>query len=50
MSIRAPYYFIVSIVAVVGAIPWVRWRFRLRTLLIVTTLIAVGLGIIAASI
>ena len=50
MSFRAPYYFIVSIVAVVGAIPWVRWRFRLRTLLIVTTLIAVGLGIIAASI
>lgn len=28
------------------AVPWLRWRFSLRTLLIATTLIAVGLGLI----
>jgi hypothetical protein len=28
-----------------GALPWLRWRFRLRTLLIATTLMAVVLGL-----
>jgi hypothetical protein len=31
-----------------AALPWLRWRFSLRTLLIATTLVAVVLGIIAA--
>jgi hypothetical protein len=31
---------------VIATLPWFRWRFSLRTLLIVTTLIAVGLGLI----
>jgi hypothetical protein len=42
--IRAPHYFVIIIVSTMGAIPWVRWRFSLRTLLIVMTLIAVALG------
>ena len=32
--------------AAVAAIPWLRWRFSLRTLLIATTLVAVVLGLI----
>jgi hypothetical protein len=32
--------------ALCGSLPWLRWRFRLRTLLIATTLVAVGLGLI----
>ena len=37
----------VGIVAVLAAAPWLRWskQFSLRTMLIATTLVAVGLGI-----
>jgi hypothetical protein len=35
-------------IAAVFLLPWLRWRYSLRTLLIATTLIAVGLGVIAA--
>ncbi len=42
--IRVPYWSLVSLSAIFAAIPWLRWRFSLRTLLIATTLIAVGLG------
>ena len=31
---------------ILAVIPWLRWRFSLRTLLIATTLVAVVLGII----
>jgi|SRR4051812_22195887 hypothetical protein len=43
-----PYLFLVSLSVIVGVTPWLRWsrRFSLRTLLIATTLIAVGLGLI----
>jgi hypothetical protein len=36
------------VVAALVALPWIRWRWRfsLRTLLIATTLVAVGLGLI----
>jgi hypothetical protein len=44
--IRVPYWFLFSLSAVFAAIPWLRWRFSLRTLLIATTLVAVGLGVI----
>jgi hypothetical protein len=30
----------------VAAVPWIKWRFSLRTLLIGTTLVAVGLAAI----
>jgi hypothetical protein len=42
-----PYWLPFSIVALCAAIPWLRWRFSLRTLLIATTLVAVVLGLIA---
>jgi hypothetical protein len=37
---------LVGVTAVFVPIPWMRWRFSLRTLLITTTLVAVGLGLI----
>jgi hypothetical protein len=46
----APYWFVFLLGAVLGVLPWI-YRFRrfsLRTLLIATTLVAVGLGIILA--
>jgi hypothetical protein len=36
----------VFILAAIAAVPWIRWRFRLRTLLIATTLVAVVLGLV----
>jgi hypothetical protein len=44
--IRVPYWSLVSLLAVLAAIPWLRWRFSLRTLLIITTLAAALLGAI----
>jgi hypothetical protein len=41
-----PYCFLVAVCGVIAAAPWLRWRFSLRTLLIATTLVAVGLGLI----
>ena len=44
--VHVPYWFLVLISAAFAAIPWIRWRFNLRTLLIATTLVAVVLGLI----
>jgi hypothetical protein len=46
-----PHWFLVAVSAVSGIVPWIQLskRFSLRTLLIATTLVAVGLGIIAVS-
>jgi hypothetical protein len=44
-----PYWFCILLFASFGAIgvlPWLSWRFSLRTLLIATTLVAVVLGMI----
>ena len=43
---RIPHWFAVLLTATIGAVAWPNWsrRFTLRTLLIVTTLIAVVLG------
>jgi hypothetical protein len=43
-----PHWFAVLVFATSAAAPWMRWskRFRLRTLLIATTLVAVVLGLI----
>jgi hypothetical protein len=38
-----PNWFLILVSATIAAAPWIRWRFSLRTLLIVTTLVAVGL-------
>jgi hypothetical protein len=43
------WWFVVLILAMLAAAPWIRWRFSIRTLLIVTTLVAVVLGLIAMS-
>ena len=50
-GIVAPYWFLVSVFATVGTLPWIhhlKWRYSLRTLLIGTTLVAVVLGLIVA--
>jgi hypothetical protein len=44
-----PDWFPVTVLGIAAATPWIHWRFRLRTLLIATTLVAVVLGILAIS-
>jgi hypothetical protein len=46
-----PYWTLTLLAAILAAVPWLPWskRFSLRTLLIVTTLIAVALGLIVWS-
>jgi hypothetical protein len=41
-----PFWFLVLFAATMAGIPWLRWRFSLRTLLIATALVAVGLGVV----
>jgi 4-amino-4-deoxy-L-arabinose transferase-like glycosyltransferase len=46
---HVPFWFPVLVSVILVALPWLpgsRWRFSLRTLLIVTTLVAVGLGFV----
>jgi hypothetical protein len=49
-DLSLPHWFLVAVVGTIGAIPWITnaRRFSLRTLLIATTLVAVGLGLIVA--
>jgi hypothetical protein len=44
-----PHWFLALLSGAFTAVPWIRWRFRLRTLLIATTLVAVVLGVIVYS-
>jgi hypothetical protein len=44
----APYWFYVSLATIAAALPWLRWSFSLRTLLIATTLVAIVLGLVVA--
>lgn len=41
-----PYWFLAIVAASAAALPWTRFRFSLRTLLIATTLVAVTLGLV----
>ena len=41
-----PHWFATMLFATLTALPWLRWRFSLRTLLIATTLVAVVMGLI----
>jgi hypothetical protein len=41
-----PHWLLVIVCIGIAASPWMLWRFSLRTLLIATTLVAVGLGAI----
>ena len=46
LYINVPHWAHLLPVALLAGLPWLRtWRFSLRTLLIVTTLVAVGLGL-----
>ncbi len=49
IDIYLPYWLLVLLTGISStpfAIPWIPWRYSLRTLLIATTLVAVGLGLI----
>jgi hypothetical protein len=46
LHFTAPHWFVAVLFVILAAIPWIRWRFSLRTLLIATTMIAVVLGLI----
>ena len=46
VSFTAPFWFLIAVAAAVSAAPWYFPRFSLRTLLMVTTLVAVVLGLI----
>ena len=41
-----PYWLPIMLTGVFATIPWLRLRFSLRTLLIVTTLVALALGLV----
>jgi hypothetical protein len=49
LAVWSPIWFPTLLLAVMAAVPWIRWRYSLRTLLIATTLVAVVLGLIAWS-
>jgi hypothetical protein len=42
--LKFSYWFSASFAAATGVMPWLRWHFSLRTLLVAMTLVAVGLG------
>jgi hypothetical protein len=44
-EVTVPHWFLAMLTALVAAISWLPWRFSLRTLLIIMTLVAVGLGL-----
>lgn len=48
MSVRIPCWFLVLAAATFAAVPWITWRFSIRTLLIGTAMFAVLLALIAA--
>jgi hypothetical protein len=43
---RVPFWLPLSILAAVATIPWLHWRFSLRTLLVATTVVCVLLGFV----
>ena len=44
----APDWLLAVICTTLATVPWLRWQFSLRTLLIATTLVAIALGLIVA--
>ena len=50
LHISVPHWFLTTIFAIAATAPWIRWskRFSLRTLLLLTTLVAVVLGLVVA--
>jgi hypothetical protein len=48
-GLQVPHWFMVILSVAIAFFPWMRWRFSLRTLLIATMLVAVGLGLVVIS-
>jgi hypothetical protein len=48
-GVAVPVWALIPPMAAIAALPWIRWRFSVRTLLIATTLVAVVLGIVVAA-
>ena len=48
-TVGVSHWLLVAISASLAVLPWLRWRFSLRTLLIATTLVAVVLGLVGVS-
>jgi hypothetical protein len=46
--VSIPFWFVTLVCVVAGSLPWIRWKFSLRILLIGLTLVAAALGIFAA--
>jgi hypothetical protein len=46
LEIALPLWFSTLLFTCLSVAPWIRWRFSLRTLLIATTLVAIGLGLV----
>ena len=46
VGISFPYWLLILVAAATAALPWLRYRFSFRTMLIATTLVAVVLGLI----
>jgi hypothetical protein len=47
-NIHLPHWFLLLMVSMIASVPWLRRRFSVRSLLIATTLVGVGLGTIIA--
>jgi hypothetical protein len=45
-GILMPFWIPLLVLGLMAGMPWIAWRFSLRTLLIATTVVAVGLGLI----
>jgi hypothetical protein len=48
-ELAVPIWMVLSALIVFAVGAWIPWRFSLRTLLIVTTLVALGMGIVVIS-
>jgi hypothetical protein len=49
LSVRLPYWFPTTVCALLATAPWIKWCFSIRTLLIATALVSLGLGVIFAA-
>jgi hypothetical protein len=49
-TIKVPFRYLIPMIAAATYIPWIKWSFSLRTMLIATTLVAVVLGLILFSV
>lgn len=49
LYVHVPHWFLALFAIALAAIPWIKWRFNLRTLLIVMTLIAVFVSLVLLS-